>query len=289
MNIRALLVESEPEDVTFLKDVLVEIEAGRHWKPFVSIETIHAPTWSIASAILASEHIDVLLLNPNLPDSEGIETFRRAQVVAKQVPVILLASAGDDDETAIRIIREGAQDFLIKRHVDCGPLAHAMRNAIERHRLLNSARAASMTDSLTGLPNRSWFTSFADRERKLAERLNRRMMILLLEPKNLAEIASTFGDQRRDLTLVEAADHLRSLMGPTDMAARVGELRFGLVILETDAESLESIWARMHAAAESHHVRLGAAIFDPERPISLDTLLEHASADLLPSAVAARH
>ena len=259
MNIRVLLVESQPEDVIFLKDVLVEIEGGLYWKPFVSIETMHAPTWSIAEAILSTEHFDVLLLNPNLPDSEGSETFRRAQVVAKHVPVILLASSDDDDETAIRMMREGGQDFLVKPYIDCRPLAHAMRNAIERHRLLNSARAASMTDSLTGLPNRSWFTSFADRDRKLAERLGRRMMILLIEPKNLAQIATTFGDQRRDLALVEAADHLRSLISPTDIAARVGDLRFGVVILETNAESLESDLGanafRGRIASHSHRCR----------------------------------
>jgi GGDEF domain-containing protein len=115
------------------------------------------------------------------------------------------------------------------------------------------------------------------------------MMILLAEPKNLAEIASTFGNQRRDLTLVEAADHLRSLISPTDMAARVGELRFGIVMLETDAESLESTWARLHSTAETHHIRVGGAIFDPACPVSLDTLLEQAAADMAPSALAAKH
>jgi diguanylate cyclase (GGDEF)-like protein len=288
MNIRVLLVESEPEDVIFLKEVLVEIEAGRYWKTFVSIETIHVNTWTSAAAVLINEQIDVLLLDPNLSDIQGIDTFRHAQAIAQHVPVILLTGPEDDD-TSIRMVREGAQDFLIKRHIDCRPLAHAMRLAIERHRLLNSARAASLTDSLTGLPNRSGFTSFANRDRKLAERLGRRMMILLAEPKNLAEIASTFGNQRRDLTLVEAADHLRSLISPADMAARVGELRFGIVMLETDAESLESTWARLHSTAETHHIRVGAAIFDPVRPVSLDTLLEQAAADMAPSALAAKH
>jgi two-component system cell cycle response regulator len=288
MNIRVLLVESEPEDVIFLKEALEEIESERCWKPFVAIELVHAPTWSVAAAILTSRQVDLVLLDPDLPDSRGIDTFRRAQATAPQVPVILLTAA-EDDEISIRMIREGAQDFLLKRCVDCGPLAHAMRNAIDRQRLLNSARAASITDSLTGLPNRSGFTSFADRDRKLAERLGRRLMILLAEPKNLAEVANTFGEQRRDLALVEAADRLRGLISPTDLVARIGEHCFAMVLMETNVGTLESSWARVQSVADSHQVRIGAAIFDPDHPVSLDTLLDQAAMDLAPSALVARN
>lgn len=287
MNIRALLVEPNSEDATFLTDVLAEIETGRHWKPFVAIETVYAPSWPEAAAVLAKEHIDVLLLSASLPDAHGIDLFRCAQAVAPQVPVILLIESAEDSE-ALRMVREGAQDFLVKREVDCAPLAHAIRNAIERHRLLTSARAGASTDSLTGLPNRSGFTTLADRDRKLAERLGRRMMLLLAQPKNLDEIASAYGEQRRDLALVEAADHLRSMMGPTDLVARLGDGYFGIAILETNAESLESAWARFHQGAESHRIRVGAAIFRPEAPVSFDTLLEQATADLAPVALAAR-
>jgi len=287
MNIRVLLVESEPEDVVFLKDVLIEIEAGRYWTEWVHIEILHALAWSDAASILSNESVDVMLLDPDLRDSQGMETFRRAQTAAAHVPVILLIGT-QDDSMAVRMVREGAQDFLVKKHVDCAPLAHAMRNAIERHRLVNSARAGTIIDSLTGLANRSAFSTWADRDRKLAERLGRRFMILLAEPQNLGGIASAFGDQRRDLTLVEAADHLRSVLGPTDLAARVGDGRFALTIFETDLESLEAVWARIHSSSATHRIRIGAAIFDPERPRSLESLLDQAAIDLVPAKLVAQ-
>jgi diguanylate cyclase (GGDEF)-like protein len=286
MNIRVLLAESEPEDVVFLRDVLTEIEAGRYWTEWVCIEVLYATTWSATAAILSNEPIDVLLLNPDLDDCQGLETFHRAQTTAPHVPVILLIGTLDEF-IAVRMVREGAQDFLVKRNLDCGPLAHAMRNAMERHRLLNSARVGNTVDSLTGLLNRSGFTTWADRDRKLAERLERRFMILLAELKNLDRIASTFGEQRRDLALVEAADHLRSMLGPTDLAARVEDGRFAVTIFETEVETLEEAWARMHSGSELHRMRMGAAIFDPVRPLSLEILLEQAAADLAP-AMAAR-
>ncbi len=287
MSIRVLLVESDPEYVLFLRDVLVEIEAGRYWSNWVQIEISHAASWSETSALLSSTPVDIVLLDPELTDSRGLETFRRVQSAAAQVPVIVLADP-EDDEPSVRMIREGAQDFLTRKQVDCAPLAHAMRNAIERQRVLNAARAGATTDSLTGLPNRGGFLTIADRDRKVAERLGRRLMVMVAEPKNLAEIASAYGDQRRDLTLVETADHLRSLAGPTDLVARIGEKRFGIVSFDTDVESLEETWARIRAAAYAHHMMIGAAIFDGDHPASLDLLLEQASVDLAPTALAMR-
>ena len=209
MNLRVLLAESDAEDVLFLREALTEIEAGRHWSNWIRIETLHADTWAKAATILAHEAIDLFLLDLNLADSQGSETFRRAQAAASQVPVILLTCA-EDAEMAARLVRDGAQDFLIKKQIDCAPLAHAMRNAIERHRLLSATRAASTIDSLTGLPNRGSFLTFADRDRKLAERLGRRLMVLVGEPRNLPAITAAYGDQRRDL---------RSLKPPITSAA----------------------------------------------------------------------
>ncbi|HLW76852.1 MAG TPA: diguanylate cyclase [Bryobacteraceae bacterium] len=277
-----VLVESNQEDASFLKEVLSEIEAGRYWKPFVSIQTVHVADWPDAAAALVNGRVDLLLLTGDFADQ-----LRRAQAIAPQVPVILLIDSIDDLD-AVRLMRDGAQDFLLKRSVHCAPLVHAMRNAIERHRLLTSARAGASLDSLTGLPNRSGFTTLAERDRKLAERLGRRMMLWIAQPRNLEEIASAFGDQRRDLALVEAADHLRVMLGPTDLVARISCDSFGLATIETNLESLESVWARFHRASDAQRIRIGAAMFQPDRPVSLDTLLEQAAADLVPSALAAR-
>jgi diguanylate cyclase (GGDEF)-like protein len=287
MTLKVLLVESDAEDVLFLQEALTEIEDGRYWSSWIRIETLHADTWAKAGTILANEHLDLLLLDLNLAEAQGADTFRRAQAAASQVPVILLTSA-EDAEMAARLVRDGAQDFLIKRQIDCAPLAHAMRNAIERHRLLSATRAASMIDSLTGLPNRGGFLTFADRDRKLAERLGRRLMVLVAEPKNLSAITATYGEQRRDLTLIEAADHLHGLIGPADLLARITETHFALTIFDTDIEPVEAAWARFHSTAGAHRIGIGAAIFDSAHPASLEVLIDQAESDLAPAAFVMR-
>jgi PleD family two-component response regulator len=276
---RVLLIESSPEDVVFLRDVLTEIGEGRYWNNWVSIEVLEANSWSKASALLASEPVDIVLLDLDILDSQGIETFRRAQRAAPHIPMVLLLDASEE-LLGLRLVRDGAQDFLVKKQVDCAPLAHAMRNAIERHRLLTASRASSTHDTLTGLLNRSGFVASANRDRKLAERLGRRMLVLV------AEIAVPDEEQRRDLVLVEAADHLRGVAGPADILARIDPASFGLAIFDTDAESIEGAHARINAALRPHRIRMGAAVFYPDHPTTLDTLLEQAAGGISPNVLA---
>lgn len=280
MVLRVLLAESGTEDALFLRDVLTELDGARCWSDWVHLEASHAITWADTAAILATETVDILLLNPDLRDSRGAETFRRVQAAAPRVPVILLIEPAATP-LAERMVRDGAQDFLLKNEVDCAPLARAIRNALERHRLLDAARATSMTDPLTGLLTRPAFVTLAERDRLLAERIGRKMMILLaelVEPDAVdASGTHAYGEQGRDLALVETADDLRRLAGPAALVARLSHSRFGLAALDTLAESVEEVRSRLQAAGADGKLAFGAAVFHPQEPVSLDVLLEHAT------------
>ena len=280
MTLRVLLAESETEDTVFLSEVLTELDGARCWSDWVHLETFHAATWADTAAILATEAVDILLLDPDLRDSQGSETFRRVQAAAPHVPVILLVEPSATS-LAERMVRDGAQDFLLKKEVDCEPLARAIRNSVERHRLLAAARATSMTDPLTGLLTRPAFLTLAERDHLLAERLSRKMMVLLAERVEHAERATAVeGVQSQDLALIEAADDLRHLAGPSALLARLSHARFGLAVLDTVAEPVEEIGARLHTAAVDGRLAFGAAVFDPQQPLSLDALLEQADINL---------
>ena len=279
MKLRILLAESDTEDVLFLRDVLEETEGSEYWSGWLHLDIYDAPTWSFAEVLLNTEPADVVLLSLKLEDVQGADVFRRAQAVAPHVPVILLIEE-EDLEIAERLVREGAQDFLIKKHLDCEPMAHALRNAVQRHRLLNAARAAAMTDSLTGLLNRTAFQMIADRDRRIAERSFSRMAIVVAQPRNLAELANALGDQHRDLALVEAADRLRGVAGPVDAVGRISSGRFAISVVETRAESLETSIARFRTALPASGLLFGSAIFQPDRPVTLDSLLDQAGAHL---------
>lgn len=276
MNLRLLLVEPEPEEALFLKDVLVDIEGGRHFHSWVHIDTMHVETWADAEAVLSTEKMDVVLLNPDLSDSEGFETFRRCKEVAPRLPAVLLLGAGEE-ALGVRMVREGAQDFLIRGEVDCEPLAHALSNAVERERIASAAQALRFIDPLTGLANLGSFTVFAERDRKLAELLGTGWMILLAEMQDLDRLTEMHGEQRRDWALVQMAELLRRQTNSAQLLYRVGPARFALTLFETEFESLERAQQRVERALAGERVLVGSAIFHPEEPASLEDLFAEAS------------
>src|SRR5205807_6159128 len=79
----------------------------------------------------------VILLDLNLPDSQGAETFRKVLEKAPGIPVVIL-SGQEDEALAIKAIHEGAQDYLVKGAITGGELDRAMRHAMERQALLRS-------------------------------------------------------------------------------------------------------------------------------------------------------
>jgi PleD family two-component response regulator len=287
MNLRVLLVESEPEEAVFLQDVLGELGESRHHE--MQFDITHAASWAEAESLLSNRASQphLILLSPDLVDRQGAQTFRSVQAAAPDLPVILLVNSLDES-MALKLMREGAQDFLVKKDIDCAPLAHAIRNAVTRQHLLTAARAAALTDALTGLPNRAGFLALASRDRKLAERLDRRWMLLIAVPRSLREIATAFGDQRRDLELVETADYLRGAASPTDLVARVSAGQFAITVFDTEFETVEEAWIRIRTSSAERRINVGASIFDSSRPLSLDAMLEQAAQDLLPSRIPER-
>src|SRR5260370_26108804 len=80
---------------------------------------------------LAEGGVDVILLDLGLPDSEGAATFTAARNSALGVPIIIL-SGGDSEALALRMVQEGAQDYLVKSSCSSAVLKKALRYAVVR-------------------------------------------------------------------------------------------------------------------------------------------------------------
>ena len=77
--------------------------------------------------------IDALLLDLGLPDSKGQETFDQAKAQTPAVPIIILTGLGDET-LALKMVQEGAQDYVAKLNLDGSKLSRAIRYAIARDR-----------------------------------------------------------------------------------------------------------------------------------------------------------
>lgn len=90
---------------------------------------------------LAEGGIDLVLLDFNLPDSEGLDSFLRTQARSPNVAIIPLTGVGDES-IALKAIQLGAQDYLFKSSIDRQLLVRSMRYAVERKRGEEALRRA---------------------------------------------------------------------------------------------------------------------------------------------------
>ena len=83
---------------------------------------------------------DCVLLDLVLPDADGLEAVDALLVHAPHVPIVVL-SAHKDDHLALRAVRRGAQDYLVKGTVTADALARSVQLAIQRHHAENRSGA----------------------------------------------------------------------------------------------------------------------------------------------------
>ncbi len=123
--VKILLVEDSPVDSRLLRLLLSECTSS-HFE-FTQVERLDD-----ALKRLSEERFDVVLSDLTLPDSQGLETFQWLRAHVPDIPILVLSGL-DDESLAIKAVREGAQDYLVKGRVDGQALSRAISYAIERH------------------------------------------------------------------------------------------------------------------------------------------------------------
>jgi phosphoserine phosphatase RsbU/P len=137
-RIKILLVEDDPDDVWVMRNLL----SDRWDEPF---EMVQVELLSAAIERCTEDRFDVILLDLTLPDSHGLETFFAVHAHAGGVPIVVL-SGYSDEQSAVKAVQSGAEDYLVKGQVNDHALVRSIRYAIERnrrHRAEESARDTS--------------------------------------------------------------------------------------------------------------------------------------------------
>src|SRR5712672_304282 len=124
-----LLIEENPGDAELVRLRLVEGQSP------VKVNWVNRLSEGLAS--LSKETPSLVLLDLNLPDSHGAETFRRLMEHSPNVPVVVL-SGQDDEVLAMKAVHHGVQDYLVKGNISSKNLERAMRYAVERQALLRT-------------------------------------------------------------------------------------------------------------------------------------------------------
>src|SRR5579872_3726267 len=130
-----LTVEDNPSDLFLLEHMIKS--SGLVVRQLCSASNIRD-----AYGLLATQAIDVVLLDLTLPDSFGLHTFIHLKPVVQRIPVIILTGMSDTN-VALEAIKEGAQDYLVKGELTESLLAKAIQYSMERMRTLETLRESN--------------------------------------------------------------------------------------------------------------------------------------------------
>ena len=232
--------EHEVRDVLLVEDSLIDAQLIRRLLRRVSssyYRVTHVRT--LNDAVLSAEDLvpDVILADLNLPDSRGTQTVASLQTSYPDIPLVIV-SAWEDEAISLRSVKAGAQDYLVKGHIDGANLHRVIRYAIERKRTeLELVRLAHF-DQLTSLPNRTLLRERVDHALARAMRAGSGVATLILDMDRFKEINDMLGHDIGDKLLVEAARRIRGCVRDQDTVARLGGDEFA-VVLEGVSEAKE--------------------------------------------------
>ncbi|HXM86231.1 MAG TPA: fused response regulator/phosphatase [Solirubrobacteraceae bacterium] len=138
-EIGVLLVEDDEGDARLVEDELAErLPAARISR-----------SRSLAEALRALDsRIDCVLLDLGLPDTLGMDAVARVRAARPGVPLIVLTGLNEAG-AGLAAVEAGAQDYLVKGHVDGEQLARSIHYAIGRRRAEEAERELLLAEAQT--------------------------------------------------------------------------------------------------------------------------------------------
>ncbi|MEM7032526.1 MAG: response regulator [Chloroflexota bacterium] len=130
-TIYILLIENSLQDTALIEQVLSSATLQHHT---VRYDLVHMTNLSAGLSHVAESKVDAILLDWDLPDSQGIDSITEICKQPSQPPILVLMSS-EDEMLAMQAIQAGAQDYIYKSEITRLALTRAIRYIQERHRL----------------------------------------------------------------------------------------------------------------------------------------------------------
>lgn len=204
--LKVLLVEDNADDADLLCEMLAEVSTAR-------FDLFLVERLTSALQRLDRERFDVVRLDLSLPDSQGLDTFAAVCEKTKDIPLIVLTGL-QDENLAMTLVHEGAQDYLLKGEVDGRLLARSIRYAVERK---NVERQLKKSMEAAEAANRAKTEFLAVMSHEIRNPLN----AILGMAEALAETDTTPAQQRFVDVFRNAGETLLGLISDTVDLAKI--------------------------------------------------------------------
>ena len=126
--VRVLLIEDDPDCAARVRAILEQV-------PSPSFTVAAVATAQDAVAEIGAHPYDAVLLGLSEESARSGEGFGVIRHLDKTAPVVVLGAL-DDEEIAVKAMKRGAQDYLVKDRLIDELLVRSIRYARERHQLL---------------------------------------------------------------------------------------------------------------------------------------------------------
>ena len=136
---RILIVDDDPH----IRQALVERFAARKF------DVSHAGSGRDAFAKIVREQPDVVLLDLQLPEGDGLSVLRRLREEDVEATVVVITAFGSIDK-AVQGMKEGAYDF-IQKPFEPALIEETVRRALERTTLKRTLKVSSAPPTVIGL------------------------------------------------------------------------------------------------------------------------------------------
>ncbi|MBI1383128.1 MAG: diguanylate cyclase [Planctomycetaceae bacterium] len=227
---------------------------------------------------------DVVVTDWMMPELDGVDMTRslRQSSYGQQVHVILMT--GRDEDARVVEAFEGGVDEYLTKPLNARVLMARVRAAgrtiglrrqvqsllLERERQLaeqailsRKLQVASLTDPLTGLPNRRCAMERLAREAKLAIKNGSTFSVVMLDIDRFKSVNDTYGHDAGDVVLKEVSQVLRQGVRRGDLICRLGGEEFLAVCPNAEGATAAAIAERVRAlvaATTIHHPRFQGSI-----------------------------
>lgn len=256
--LEVVLIEDNAADVRLVEESIRQSELQ-------SFSVVGFPRLSAAMDHIDREGADCVLLDLSLPDAVGMEGVHALLGAFPNLPVVVLTGQ-DDTSLALEAVSAGADDYLVKRHVQADAIVRALRYAIERSRTRSQLVHQAMHDVLTGLPNRALFVDRLEQALARSERTDGLVAVIFLDLDRFKTINDSLGHDAGDRVLVEVAARLQDVVRPSDTLARFGGDEYTVLCEATSAYQGLAIADRLAVALSvpiesgGHEVFLTASV-----------------------------
>ena len=130
-TITILLVEDNPTDACFVQERLHAVEA-------FSYRILHVSKLKDVADLSATSSISVILLALSVRNAIGITSVEQLRLIAPETPILVMSDEYEE-AIALQLLKQGAQDYLVKSQIDGKLLARAILYAMTRQEALRVA------------------------------------------------------------------------------------------------------------------------------------------------------